>query len=101
MIDDIEKVLLTEEDIQKKVKEIKKGMGEKGDKKPKKKVNINLSLKGALDSIEKGLLRSAVGLAFIIIIYTVLSIALSNSINAKEREAKQRLQETNSEIQKN
>ena len=77
-----------------------KGMGEKGDKKPKKKVNINLSLKGALDSIEKGLLRSAVGLAFIIIIYTVLSIALSNSINAKEREAKQRLQETNSEIQK-
>jgi len=72
--------------------------GEKSERKGSKMTHRNSS--GVLDTIEKNLIRSAIGLMFIIVVYAVLSVMINNSIQTKNSEVEERLNETNSEIKK-
>lgn len=64
-----------------------------------KKINLNMNLSGALDMTEKWLLRVMGGLLILIIVYSGLSIFISNSITNKEQELAEVRQDTMEKIE--
>lgn len=60
--------------------------------------DFSLNLKGKFDATEKWLLRTAIGITSFIILYTVVTTFLTNSINQKMAEIEEVKNHTNSQI---
>ncbi len=71
----------------------------KGAKGAKSKMSFNFSLKGALDSTEKWLLRTAGGILVLTIIYSGFSLFLTDAINKKNLEVADVKQHTLTQIE--
>ena len=76
----------------------KKDSNKKTIKKPN--LNFNFDLTGALDTIEKSILRVAGALLGTIIIFIILSGILTNNMEKKEKEADDLISDTNAQIAK-
>ena len=76
----------------------KKDSNKKTIKKPN--LNFNFDLTGALDTIEKSILRVAGALLGTIIIFIILSGILTNNMEKKEKEADDIISDTNAQIAK-
>ena len=76
----------------------KKDSNKKIIKKPN--LNFNFDLTGALDTIEKSILRVAGALLGTIIIFIILSGILTNNMEKKEKEADDLISDTNAQIAK-
>lgn len=76
----------------------KKDSNKKIIKKPN--LNFNFDLTGALDTIEKSILRVAGSLLGTIIIFIILSGILTNNMEKKEKEADDLISDTNAQIAK-
>ncbi len=76
----------------------KKDSNKKTIKKPN--LNFNFDLTGALDTIEKSILRVAGALLGTIIIFIILSGILTNNMEKKEKEADDLISDTNTQIAK-
>ena len=63
-------------------------------------MNFNFDLTGALDTIEKSILRVAGALLGTIIIFIILSGILTNNMEKKEKEADDLISDTNAQIAK-
>lgn len=72
----------------------------KGSKQTKEKLKnmLKLDFKGALDSIEIGMIRSAVGLLSLVIIYVAFSSIIINQINKKEKEVQDFIADSKKQI---
>ena len=84
-------------------KKLKDKPGKKdSNKKTIKKTNLNFNfdLTGALDTIEKSILRVAGALLGTIIIFIILSGILTNNMEKKEKEADDLISDTNAQIAK-
>lgn len=64
----------------------------------KLKNTFKLDLKTPLDAIEVGMIRSALGLVFLVIIYIVFSTVITNQITGKETEIQKFIAETKEQI---
>lgn len=66
----------------------------------KKKININLNMdfKEKLTTFERTLLRIAGGILILIVVYSGMSVYLGNSMNKKEKEIAEAMQDVNSQI---
>ena len=66
--------------------------------KSKAKFNFSFSLKGGLDKLERWLLRTAIGVLCLFIIYSAFSIFLDNQIKGKQQEVEDNIKDTLKQI---
>ena len=66
--------------------------------KQKKKINFSFSLKGGLDKVERWLLRGAIGILCLFLIYSGFSIFLNSQINSKQQEVEKNIKDTAEQI---
>ncbi len=62
--------------------------------------SINLNLGEKLDRVEKSLLRTSAGILIFILIFSIMSIVISNEIETKKEDTEKYIANTNSQIQK-
>ena len=72
--------------------------GKSKDTKTKRKINFSFSLKGGLDKVERWLLRGAIGILCLFLIYSVFSIFLNTQIKSKQQEVEENMRETTEQI---
>ena len=65
---------------------------------PKKKINFSFSLKGGLDKAERWLLRTAIGILCLFLIYSGFSIFLNNQFTSRQKEVEDNIQGTLTQI---
>ena len=72
--------------------------GKQKETKSKGKINFSFSLKGELDKVERWLLRSAISVLCLFVIYSGFSIFLDNQIKSKQKEVEENTNATMEQI---